>query len=673
MKSLMKSKLSWLIFIIMLMIMKPNVNAQFKSDTLVLSFQKSSTNYSSDDGYGFSISGSLKEQNLRIKYADSTEFASPTYNDAHWKLDSSYKVIPAVGKSVYWYRFKINVSKDYVNYPMVMLFEGSGALELYVAGELKAKMGVLPSANDSNARYNYLNIHPVILSFPDSGTYQMAVRYKSDLNAESLYNSKFHVGVEDAKSYFRKLRALNLINIILPIGVGSVFFTLFLLHFLFFIFYKKEIANLFFAIFTLSIAVVMFALYFLYNAESMAYDELCMLIVNYIPIVSCFSLSAFSAFIFSKRKIAFKIITVISAMSLIIALLDSYAIIDFSYIIIWTLLLLSVLYTIVMMVRSIMLKQPGSLVLGSGVVFFFVFLIFLLIYGIVNKGITFDKVLSALSLIAIFSIPISISAYLAWRFASVNKNLGKQLRNVELLSIEKQEILQTQNETLELQVSERTSELQQEKKKSDDLLLNVLPQEIAEELKATGKSKAQLFDNVSVMFTDFVNFTQISERLGADGLLEELNINFTAFDRIMELYGLEKIKTIGDAYLAVSGLPTANEHHARNAVLAALDIIKFVQKRRTEVDHGLDIRIGINSGSLIAGIIGLKKFAYDIWGDTVNIAARMEQSGAPGKVNISETTYTLVKEEFDCIHRGKIDAKHKGEMDMYFVNNIAKN
>lgn len=142
---------------------------------------------------------------------------------------------------------------------------------------------------------------------------------------------------------------------------------------------------------------------------------------------------------------------------------------------------------------------------------------------------------------------------------------------------------------------------------------------------------------------------------------------FFASNRIMEKYGLEKIKTIGDVYLAVSSLPVAHPRHAQLAVLAALDILDFVAARKKQVPYGLDIRIGINSGSLIAGIIGVKKFAYDIWGDTVNTAARMEQSSEAGKINISENTYQLIRPEFICVHRGKVGAKHKGDMDMYFV------
>ena len=208
----------------------------------------------------------------------------------------------------------------------------------------------------------------------------------------------------------------------------------------------------------------------------------------------------------------------------------------------------------------------------------------------------------------------------------------------------------------------------EEKQKSDDLLLNILPHEVAEELKEKGKTSAKHYDEVSVLFTDFVSFTANSEKLGVQEVLNELNICFTEFDRIMEKNGLEKIKTIGDAYLAVSGLPVSNEQHAKNAVNAGLEILEFIEKRKKQSPNTLDIRIGVHSGPVIAGIVGVKKFAYDIWGDTVNTAARMEQNSAKGKLNISGSTYDLVKEKFTCEYRGKIETKGKGALDMYFVS-----
>ncbi len=210
--------------------------------------------------------------------------------------------------------------------------------------------------------------------------------------------------------------------------------------------------------------------------------------------------------------------------------------------------------------------------------------------------------------------------------------------------------------------------IEKEKLRSEELLLNILPAEVAEELKETGTAAAKHFDNVTVLFTDFVNFTQVSETLSPQELVNELHTCFKAFDDIIGKYGIEKIKTIGDAYLAVCGLPLVDERHPQKAVQAALDIINFMQTRRQQMGaKTFEIRIGINTGSVVAGIVGVRKFAYDIWGDTVNTAARMEQHSEPGKINISETTYSLVKDKFNCIHRGKISAKGKGEIDMYFV------
>jgi class 3 adenylate cyclase len=201
--------------------------------------------------------------------------------------------------------------------------------------------------------------------------------------------------------------------------------------------------------------------------------------------------------------------------------------------------------------------------------------------------------------------------------------------------------------------------------------LNILPAEVAEELKEKGHADAKQFDEVTVLFTDFKGFTAIAERLSPQDLVKDIDLCFKEFDRITEKYGIEKIKTIGDSYMCAGGLPVENLTNSRDTVNAALEIRDFMlaQKRIREAQGGsfFEIRIGIHTGPVVAGIVGVKKFAYDIWGDTVNIASRMESSGEPGKVNISGSTYELIKESFTCLHRGKIDAKHKGMIDMYFV------
>ena len=209
---------------------------------------------------------------------------------------------------------------------------------------------------------------------------------------------------------------------------------------------------------------------------------------------------------------------------------------------------------------------------------------------------------------------------------------------------------------------------EKERKKSDELLLNILPGEVATELKATGATTAKQFDDVTVLFTDFVNFTNAGERMSPQALIDELHTCFKTFDDITSKYGVEKIKTIGDAYLAVAGLPTADPEHAENIVRAAIEINAFMQDRLAKLgERTFEIRIGIHSGSVVAGIVGVKKFAYDIWGDTVNTAARMEQNSEAGKINISQTTYELVRDKFACEYRGEIDAKGKGMLKMYFI------
>lgn len=210
------------------------------------------------------------------------------------------------------------------------------------------------------------------------------------------------------------------------------------------------------------------------------------------------------------------------------------------------------------------------------------------------------------------------------------------------------------------------------KKLSDDLLLNILPAETAEELKANGSAIARSFDHATVLFTDFKNFTELSAKLTPEQLVAEINYCYSAFDRIIMKNGVEKIKTIGDSYMCAGGLPVQNKTTAIDVVNVALEIREFMliekKKREARGESYFEIRIGCNTGPVVAGIVGIKKYAYDIWGDTVNIASRMESSGEPGKVNISETTYALVRNNFKCTPRGKIEAKGKGMIDMYFVD-----
>lgn len=212
-----------------------------------------------------------------------------------------------------------------------------------------------------------------------------------------------------------------------------------------------------------------------------------------------------------------------------------------------------------------------------------------------------------------------------------------------------------------------------EKDKTDELLFNILPEEVARELKENGSSRARNFEMASIIFTDFKEFTQISAQLSPEVLVKEINVCFEAFDVICEKHSIEKIKTIGDAYMAVGGLPVPSESSVSNTIKAALELQDFIIARKVENESkgklGFQMRVGVHTGPIVAGIVGVKKFQYDVWGDTVNTAARLESTGEVNKVNISQITYETIKDEpeFQFTNRGKILTKGKGEIEMYFV------
>jgi adenylate cyclase len=213
--------------------------------------------------------------------------------------------------------------------------------------------------------------------------------------------------------------------------------------------------------------------------------------------------------------------------------------------------------------------------------------------------------------------------------------------------------------------------IQTERDRSKELLLNILPEETARELETSGHAKTRYYESVTVLFTDFKGFSTIAGKLRPQELVSELNDYFMAFDEIVERYGLEKIKTIGDAYMCAGGIPVPNDTHALDAVEAALAMQAYMKRKYKELEEsgsqGWELRVGIHTGPIVAGVVGKKKYAYDIWGDTVNIASRMESNGEPGKVNVSSATHALIKDKFECHHRGKISAKNIGEVDMYFI------
>lgn len=213
--------------------------------------------------------------------------------------------------------------------------------------------------------------------------------------------------------------------------------------------------------------------------------------------------------------------------------------------------------------------------------------------------------------------------------------------------------------------------IKEEHEMAERLLCNIFPEETAQELKEKGKVTAKSYPTATVMFTDFVEFSAFARTLSAEELVKHIDFYFNAFDDIIRKHGLEKIKTIGDSYMCVGGIPTPSGRHATAALKAALEIRQFVLNQRNEklrqLGYPFGIRIGLHTGPVTAGVVGSSKIAYDIWGETVNLASRMEQNCEADKINISEATYALVNGDFRCIYRGRFPAKHVGEIEMYYV------
>ncbi len=319
-------------------------------------------------------------------------------------------------------------------------------------------------------------------------------------------------------------------------------------------------------------------------------------------------------------------------------------------------------------------------------IFLVAFLIFVILSTVVN--LTLANLITFMP-IALYSLHIGTSIELILFSIALADKINMYKKEKEQAQRKTIDFIKEQNTLLEDKVKERTKELQHtneelnttlelvesERAKSDKLLLNILPLETAQELKEKGHATPKHYDQITVLFTDFKGFTHLAEKITPEQVIQELDVCFLAFDEICEKYNLEKIKTIGDSYMCAGGLPVANTTNPIDVVSAGLAMQTWMdawaKEKRAKGQETWELRLGIHTGEAIAGVVGKNKFAYDIWGDTVNLASRMESSGEVGKVNISETTYALVKDKFSCIFRGKISAKNKGEVAMYFVEKVS--
>lgn len=626
------------------------------------------------------------EEDWRYHDGDDMSWASPAFDDSSWP-NTVARILP-IGKKkqpfsgIAWFRKRIVFDTAVLGKALALSISHDGASEIFLDGKLLTKNGII--GGDSAESYDPNNF-PFVFVPLTPGEHLLAVRYAEPDAAKDWGKA----GPMDWISFSAKLwyandavymtSENNVFKSVLLISLASIFATIAVLHLLLFLYHQSVRSNGLFALFAFCLAVSFLISFLASQPMDDAVTTAADWAIPYVIILSCISLSGFINALFGKKKWRFRAII---AVSILLGIAVPFADEFLSRLAVVMLGFFVLLEVIILVIIAVGQRVPGARIIAVGVLAFPAFILALIIaavatgkQGDVEFGEVGGLIVSMGLLGAILAIPISMSAYLAWSYTTVNRRLTDELQRVETLSEkarqqeeEKQRLLENRQEELERDVAIRTEQLRGEKRKSDELLLNILPEEVAEELKEKGFAQARLHEDVTVLFTDFVEFTRYSEKLAPAEIVAELDGCFKAFDEIITRHGLEKIKTIGDAYMAVAGLPIPHADGAVATVRAALDIREYIAQRRRKYPNSFDIRIGVHSGPVVAGIIGVKKFAYDVWGDTVNTAARMEQSSEAGKVNISEATYALVKGQFECIYRGQVAAKGKGAIAMYFVN-----
>jgi len=603
---------------------------------------------------------------VRSKFieGDSFSFSGRDFDDHNWlKLTNSEGNAFALDK-IYWSRMKFRVSPELKNKTLSLLVKWQGAMEIFLNGEKIYSFGSISNKGGDVVIQDafHFPLRKVLVTFKDvDSTNVLAFRFGHHSN---IGNLKIEGSLSNAKWMSCSLHTTEAAdqidmargNTILYYGF---FFGINCIIFLLTIFqvnnrYKNKTLFLFscFTFFTASVAVTNLIEL---GAFQISTDTVVLIhVVNQLAyaLTTFFLLHVLRSLFDAKNKF-----TPYVYLAIVIAYVGPgyysfYSGADLA-VINFLVLLISSIEIVRLSLLSVKNKVSGGWIIITGS------LVFIIAGPVLEQlfnalGTTKPFVVTICHRISFYlSLPISLSIFLARQ--SVTNNL----------------LLARQRDELDLEVQERTKELRLEKQKSDDLLLNILPEEVANELKEKGSADAKQFEMVTVMFTDFKGFTQISEKLTPSQLVEEIHICFKAFDAIIERHNIEKIKTIGDAYMCAGGLPVSNETHAEDIVNAALEIRQFMQEhvaqKRKANQEVFEIRIGIHTGPVVAGIVGIRKFAYDIWGDTVNIASRLESSGEAGKINISGGTFDYVKDKFVCTHRGKIEAKNKGQIDMYFV------
>ena len=621
----------------------------------------------------------------RHAIGDGTGFADRDLVDSTWlplrtTLDT---VVP--GANVHWIRYQVLADADLKGVPLILNVGAREAFEVFLNGRSLTSSWGAPLMDDASR--TPVTEPPLGISIPvrllcDGRSEVIAVRVESAAGMSlehagvwlSLHMSDTHYATQRRTMHFGVFVGINIVIMLLALVIWT--------------FERGDRSWLLLAMLSLVSALDTFcdvgyglgALGFM-GAERRALELIGLLLVPWTMYLLIMVLGLLRGDLSARRKkwYTFAAITVtficgafgVGELSGVMDMSEGFAIVDDRVPVIVTIVALAiVLGLIVAWFALVVLRLAIGLLrskgyarwIGGGALASSLLSVVLKVVGAISgtaTGAWFTVMADYCSYVA---VPVSVAVYLAIRSAHHNKLVARQ------------------RDDLDREVQERTAELEAEKQevvrqkdRSDALLLNILPEEVADELKATGHTDAKHFDTATILFTDFKGFTEASEKLSPQELVAELNTCFEAFDHIITARGIEKIKTIGDAYMCAGGLPDPKTSSPVDVVHAALEMRAFMVARKKERDAlgepAFEMRIGIHTGPVVAGIVGVKKFQYDIWGDTVNTASRMESSGEVGQVNISASTYELVRNGTGLTFtpRGKVLAKGKGELEMYFV------
>jgi class 3 adenylate cyclase len=613
----------------------------------------------------------------RFHPGDDPAWKEPGFDDTAWATGTSAEIPLGHAASGWsglgWFRLRIDASRLASATPLVLSLRQAGAAEVWLDGRRVARLGSVGTSLDTEQAV-LRNVIPAPLRLGAGPTHVLAVRY-SNFFARPLSRIRpgeggFTLYLSPAAEWMAatlgaesQARATLVFFIAVPLLLAVI-------HFALFAFLPRSRESLYCGLFMTVLALFTYAHLELDLIDTVpGYLLYHRLFLMAIVAFSLFSLLTIYA-TFARPAGAFAYTLQATGLALLVWPLFDESQLSFR---------LCAAFGLVVSVEAVRVtalavraRRDGARLVLAGMAWFGAAVIYnaLRIFGLVPEQAFSTHTMN----FGILGAALGMSLFIARNYALTARGLERKLVEVEALSRQnleheraRQRLIAAQNERLEIEVRERTADLQTEKEKSDQLLANILPDEIATELKATGASTPRRHEEVTILFSDFSGFTSTVSTIPAQRLIRELNEIFRGFDDIAAREGIEKIKTIGDAYMAAAGLPEACPDHAQRAIRAALAMQAAIDQRNTDAAIKWRMRVGLHSGPVVAGVVGKRKFTFDVFGDTVNLASRMETSAEPGQINLSAYTYDLVRDDFACDYRGKLDVKGKGPLDLYTV------